>query len=101
MKRSKTDARITMTHLEEEVLAVVRTTVMNHDKVWLHYPSLIAQLDESRHWVLACTQIKGHNEMKQPTEPGIICVHGGLCMYIYINTKCNSICNYEFDSFKS
>lgn len=58
--------RINMTHLEEEILAVVRTTVMDHDKVWLHYPSFIAQLNESRHRVLPCTQIKGHNEMKGP-----------------------------------
>lgn len=45
-----------MTHLEKKILPVVRTTVVNHDKVWLHYPSFITQLDESRHRVLPCTQ---------------------------------------------
>lgn len=53
-----------MTHLEEEILAMVRTTVMNHDKVWLHYSSLVTQLNESRHRVLPCTQIKGQNKMR-------------------------------------
>lgn len=58
--------RMNMAHLEEEILAVVRTTVMNHDEVWLHYPSLIAQLNESRHWVFACTQRKGNDDIKGP-----------------------------------
>lgn len=43
---------ITKTHLEEEILTMVWATVMNHDKVWLHYASLVAQLDERRHRVL-------------------------------------------------
>ena len=45
-----------MTHLEKKILAVVRTTVVNHDEVRLHYPSFVTQLDESRHRVLPCTQ---------------------------------------------
>lgn len=56
------------THLEEEILAVVGTAVMNHDKIRLHYPSLVTQLNESRHRVLPCTQIKGENEMKGHTN---------------------------------
>lgn len=52
-----------MTHLEKKVLAVVRTTVMDHDKVRLHYLSLVTQLDESRHRVLPCTQRKAHHQI--------------------------------------
>lgn len=58
--------RVNMTYLKEKVLAVVRTAVMNHDKVWLHYPSLIAQLNEGRHRVFACVHIKENNEIKEP-----------------------------------
>lgn len=53
-----------MTHLEKKILAVIRTTVMYHNKVWLHYSSLVAQLNESRHWVLPCTHIKGQNKVR-------------------------------------
>lgn len=62
--KNELNAQNKMTHLEKEILAVVRTTVMYHNKVWLHYSSLVAQLNESRHWVLPCTHIKGQNKVR-------------------------------------
>lgn len=55
---------VTVTHLEEEIFTVVRATVMNHDKVWLHYPSLVTQLNKGRHRVFPCTQTKGRIRRK-------------------------------------
>lgn len=49
MERSKTD-------LKEEILAVVWTTMMNHDELWLQYSLLVTQFNESRNRVLPCTR---------------------------------------------
>lgn len=40
--------------LKEEILAVVWTTVMNHDELWLQYSLLVAQFNESRNRMLPC-----------------------------------------------
>lgn len=49
MERSKTN-------LEEEILAMVWTTMMNHDKLWLQYSLLVTQFNESRNRVLPYTR---------------------------------------------
>lgn len=56
MERSKTD-------LEEEILAVVWTTVVNHDKLWLQHSLLVTQFNESRNRVLPCTRETAHDKM--------------------------------------
>lgn len=52
MDRSQTD-------LKEEILAVVWTTMVNHDKLWLRYSFLVTQFDESGNRVLPCNRRKG------------------------------------------
>lgn len=56
MERSKTD-------LKEEILAVVWTTMVNHDEFWLQYSLLVTQFNESRNRVLPCTREIAHKKM--------------------------------------
>lgn len=97
-----------ITHLEKKILAVVRTTVMNHNKVWLHYLSLVTQLNESRHRVLPCKQIKGHHQMnldnaqrKRYSTQGLIFMMNIFCPCLCLtsssvlknaNDPCRSFC---------
>lgn len=57
MERSKTN-------LKEEILAVVWTTMVNHDKLWLQYSLLVAQFNEGRNRMLPCTRETAHEKME-------------------------------------
>lgn len=47
-----------LSDLKEEILAVVWTTMVNHDKFWLQYPLFVTQFNESRNRMLPCTMEK-------------------------------------------
>lgn len=49
--RRKKDEKKKQTDLKEEILAVVWTTMVNHDKFWLQDPLLVTQFNESRNRV--------------------------------------------------
>lgn len=49
--------------LKEEILAVVWTTVMNHDEFWLQYSLLVAQFNESRNRMLPCTRERERDDV--------------------------------------